>query len=164
VNTADVIAEVDYLTGVAITLSQISGGIEHPTRTELVQPPSIQDVALRTAPLWGQPPSMCLTTQASVWREVLLEDEQQGWRVVGGRALEADAEFEVMRELFEEYLLAHPGVESPDYAEGLRVSTLLLDRLQWCSWASYTLLRQFHRAQQRPADGAAPADRGDAVG
>lgn len=154
-NRDDVIAECDYLETRAIAWSENAGAIQHPNRTELVEPPDFQDVALVTAPLWGQRPSMCLTTASTAWRGLLASEQRHDWSVVACRCLEWDAQLEKMRGVYGEFLEAHPDEDWPLQTEGLSIGTDVLDRVQWISWASFTLVRAEIYVAQRFVDAQA---------
>jgi hypothetical protein len=149
---ADVAAECVFLTDVAVELSNNAGGIQPPNRTELVEPPDFQDVALNTAPLWGQRPAMALTSWSEHWPELLYSEDRHQWSVVACQALEWTGRAELWRNCYAEYLLAHAGESSPSHEAGIRLCHDVVDRLQWTSWATFTLVRREIRAYQQLLD------------
>jgi hypothetical protein len=153
VTREDIIGECAYAEGVAIALSQNAGEIEHPTRTYLVSPPEFQDVALMTAPLWGQPANMPITAAIHAWADALATPDRHRWSAAACGCLEWIGQLEPARDVYGVFLLAHADEDWPLHSEGLNIATDLIDRVQWISWATFTHVRREILRFQRTAGG-----------
>lgn len=149
----DIIAECAYSEGVAIAWSQNAGEIEHPTRTFLVEPPSFQDVALMTAPLWGQPANMPITAALHAWADNLASTDRHLWSAAACGCLAWIEQLEPARDVYGAWLADPANEEDPRKSEGLNIGTDLIDRVQWISWATFTLVRREILREQRLAGG-----------